>query len=114
MGDHTPEAFGEFLSSPGIGTLFVEFRHRQELLAVAVADVLSTGLSAVYTFYEPTEARRGLGIFAVLWQIEEARRRGLGWLYLGYWIALCQKMSYKNRFQPYQIFRAGRWMGGGE
>ena len=49
-------------------------------------DTLADGLSAVYTFYDTRQGRRSLGVYAVLWQIEAARRQGKKWLYLGYWI----------------------------
>ena len=78
-------------------------------MAVAVMDRLNNGLSAVYTFFDPLEATRGLGTFAILWQIAEARRLGLKWVYLGYWIEQCAKMAYKTRFKPHEIFVAERW-----
>ncbi|MCK7497292.1 MAG: hypothetical protein MZW92_45635 [Comamonadaceae bacterium] len=91
-------------------TEFVEFRDRGALLAVAVMDVLPDGLSAVYTFYDPDQPARGLGVQAVLWEIGEAARRGLSYLYLGYWIAESPKMSYKINYQPLEQLSAGRWL----
>src|SRR5690606_34784853 len=64
---------------------------------VAVTDRIPGGLSAVYTFYEPVEAARGLGTLAILRQLEWARREGLQHLYLGYWIEGHAKMDYKDR-----------------
>jgi len=114
MAEHTPEEFVSFLTAPGTETLFVEFLDRGRLMAVAVVDVLSDGLSAIYTFFDPGASKRALGVNAVLWQIDEARRRGLRWLYLGYWIAECGNMSYKNRFRPCQVLSEGRWKECGE
>lgn len=99
----------EFLASPWSDTRFYEFRRAGELLAVAVVDRLADALSAIYTFFEPAETRRGLGTFAILWQIEEARRLGLGWVYLGYWIRESAKMRYKAHFRPLEVFRQGKW-----
>ena len=45
----------------------------------------------------------------MLWQIEEAKRRELPHLYLGYWIKECRKMNYKTRFQPIEALRDGHW-----
>ncbi len=102
--------FLNFLTCEGIDTVFYEFRLENNLLAVAVADQLRTALSAVYTFFDPdASTRRGLGNFAVLWQIEEAKRHRLPWLYLGYWIAESPKMAYKKQYQPLETFRNGRW-----
>lgn len=98
-----------FLACTGLDTGFYEFRDQGKLLAVSVVDHLIAGLSAVYTFYDPHAAARSLGTFAILWQIAEAQRRALAWLYLGYWIPECRKMSYKSRFQPAEMYRNGRW-----
>ena len=65
--------------------------------------------SAVYTFFEPDADDRGLGTFSILQQIAEAQRRGLRYLYLGYWIPDCQKMAYKARFRPLQILQDNHW-----
>jgi len=104
-----PERYREFLLSTWSDTWCYEFRSESRLLAVAVIDRLSRGDSAVYTFYDPDHAERSLGRFAVLWQIAEARRLDLSWLYLGYWIQECPKMSYKSGYRPLEIFRDGLW-----
>lgn len=104
-----PEQYRTFLFSPWSDTRCIEFRAGDHLAAVAVVDQLRQGWSAVYTYYEPDEAQRSLGIFAVLWQIERCRALGLPWVYLGYWIPQCAKMRYKMRFQPLEVFREGRW-----
>lgn len=104
-----PERYREFLLSSWGDTWCYEFRLGPRLLAVAMVDRLVQGLSAVYTFFDPAYAERGLGTFAVLWEISDARSNGLPWLYLGYWIKECPKMSYKNRFHPLEIYRDGLW-----
>lgn len=109
MDNPKAEEFLRFLDAPWSPTLFYEFRLAGRLLGVAVADQLDQGLSAVYTFFEPHEEARGLGNLAVLWEIEEARRRGLPFLYLGYWIAESNKMAYKSRFSPSEAFWRGAW-----
>ena len=81
------------------------------LLVVAAVDELSSGLSSVYTFFAPDEGEeRGLGTFAVLWQIEQARQRGLPFVYPGYWIDESPKMRYKTRFQPIEGLINGSWV----
>lgn len=105
------DQFTSFLIEGAIDSFFLEMRTPEgRLIGLAVVDILDDGLSAIYTLFDPAEERRSLGTLAVLWQIEEARRRGLPYVYLGYWIQECQKMSYKNRFQPLQKLHQGRWV----
>ena len=40
----------------------------------------------VYSFFDPEEADRSLGTFMILDHIERARRMGLPYVYLGYWV----------------------------
>lgn len=103
------ESYWSFITSRWSPTGLGEFRDHRKLMAVAVMDRLDNGLSAVYTFFDPLETTRGLGTFAILWQIAEARRLELKWVYLGYWIEQCAKMAYKTRFKPHEIFVAERW-----
>ena len=74
-----------------------------------MTDFCTSGLSAVYTCYDPDEAGRGLGTFAILRQIELARENGLDHVYLGFWIAGHPKMDYKIHFQPIETLRNGQW-----
>ncbi|MEO7066587.1 MAG: arginyltransferase [Rhodanobacter sp.] len=101
--------FQEFLTAPWSPTMFLELRLRGRLLAVAVTDVCSDSLSAVYTFFDPNEGTRSLGTFAILQQVAMARRRQLSWLYLGFWINGHPKMDYKRRFRPLQIRTEKGW-----
>ena len=109
MADSSPEDYAGFLTSEWSETWFVEFRRQGALLAVAVVDRLDRGLSAVYTYFDPALGERGLGTLAVLWQIGEARRLGLDWVYLGFWIEDCRKMSYKDRFRPIEALLGDEW-----
>lgn len=101
--------FTRFLYTPWSPTRFVALRESGRLLGVAVTDFAGSGLSAVYTFFDPSEPDRGLGTFAILSQIDLARRRGLAHLYLGYWIAGHPKMDYKARFRPLELLGPQGW-----
>lgn len=105
----TREQYMDFLSSDWAHTSFVEFRDRGRLAAIAVVDHLRQGLSAVYTFFDPAQHARSPGTNAVLWQIAEARRLNLEWLYLGFWVGACRKMTYKEQFRPLQAFVDDGW-----
>jgi leucyl-tRNA---protein transferase len=109
MENPDPDTYMDFLTTNWATTTFYEFRRGRELYAVAVVDHLDDGLSAVYTFFDPAHSQRALGRFAVLKEIEIARSIGLKWLYLGYWIAECRKMSYKTEFRPHQYYLNGAW-----
>lgn len=104
-----PEKYSEFLINPYIDARFYEFRLNRQLLAVAAVDMLNNGISAVYTFFDPAESARSLGGMAILWQIEEARRLNIPYVYLGYWIKECQKMVYKDQYRPFEVFQKGHW-----
>lgn len=101
--------YHRFLISDWTESRFIELRHGEVLLAVAVTDITSSGLSAVYTFFDPQQTQRSLGHFAILKQIELTRQYGLPYLYLGYWIEQCDKMRYKTRYQPAEVFINESW-----
>lgn len=109
MDETSPEQFMGFVRSIWSDSWFYEFRHARRLVAVAVVDQLDDGLSAVYSYFDPREKRRGLGTYAILWQIQEAERLGLTWAYLGFWVHGAPRMEYKTRFRPSQVFRQNRW-----
>ncbi len=109
MANSTEEDYINFLSSRWCNTLFVEFLINNELAAVAIVDLLENGLSAVYTFFDPKFSCHSLGTYAVLWQLNHAKKMDLEYVYLGFWIKNCQKMSYKTQFQPVQGFIEKEW-----
>ena len=111
MDDHGAPEFEQFLIGSWNQGRFLELREHgsHRLLAVAVTDLVDGALSAVYTFYDPDEAERGLGTLAVLKQLEWAARDGRAHLYLGYWIAGHAKMDYTRRFQPLEGFNGRGW-----
>ena len=109
MDDPEPEDFSRFLYTEWSPTRFIELRLGSRLLGVAVTDLAASGLSAVYTFYDPDEAARGLGTYAILRQIELARELVLPHVYLGFWIQGHPKMDYKARFRPLELLGAAGW-----
>ena len=108
--DASEDSYRRFLVDAWGGeTRFIELRFGSQLAGVAVTDVLERGLSAVYTFFDPDLSDRALGTFAVLAQIEIARRLRLPHLYLGYWIKASRKMAYKDRFRPIEAWNGQKW-----
>ncbi len=89
----------------------VEFRNGSHLVAVGVYDELPEAYSAVYCYFDPDEARRSPGTFNILWLLEQARRTGRRYVYLGYYVAQCRKMNYKARFRPCELWTPGKgWL----
>ncbi|WP_096086496.1 arginyltransferase [Agaribacterium haliotis] len=104
------DQFQEFLADAWGITRYLCFRDQQQkLLSVAVIDLLSDGISAMYSFFDPDEDKRSLGSFNVLFQILWARQHQLPHLYLGYLIKECRKMAYKAQYRPYQLLHDGHW-----
>lgn len=89
---------------------FITGRGEGELIACAVTDVLSDGLSMVYSFFEPEAACRSLGTFMILDHIERTRKLGKPYLYLGYWVEGSPKMDYKARFRPQERLTRRGWV----
>ncbi len=103
------DQYRSFLNN-GLGcTRYFRFYEQERLIAVIVADQMLDGLSAIYTFYDPEHEARSLGTYAVLFQIDLMQKAQLDYVYLGYLIKNCDKMSYKSRFQPLELFRGGNW-----
>lgn len=114
MAHSSPEDYLHFLKSSWCDIHFAEFLIAGELAAIAVVDRLDNALSAVYTFFDPKFSEYSLGVNAVLWQIEWAKQLHKEFLYLGFWIKRCRKMSYKSDYQPLQIFKDKQWISSGE
>ncbi len=113
-GDMYPPTAKQFMDFLGVDSGYTRFwnlrsKHDDRLVAVAVTDHHPDSLSAVYSFFDPNESKRSLGVYLVLQQIAAARQAGHSYLYLGYWIQACRKMRYKTDFMPQEHFHDGLW-----
>ena len=104
------DQYRSFLLSPWSNSLFVSLYKEEQLLSVAVTDQQQHGLSAIYTFFEPTETKRSLGTLSILQQISLCQELELPYLYLGYWIRDCDKMAYKINYRPTELFVNNAWV----
>lgn len=101
--------FDNFILSEWQSIIFIEARLGQQLVAVAVTDVVSDGYSALYTFYDSAPANASIGTFMICQQILLAQQQHLPYVYLGYQIDACQKMNYKEKFVPNERFNGTNW-----
>jgi arginine-tRNA-protein transferase len=120
MADMTVLDYAMMVEDSHVKTRLVEYRRRGPdtaingrgsgaLLAVALTDVLSDGLSMVYSFFDPEAEARSLGTYMILDHIQRAERMGLRYVYLGYWVRGSRKMDYKGRFLPQERLMSDGW-----
>ncbi|CAG0956137.1 MAG: arginyltransferase [Rhizobiaceae bacterium] len=120
MSDMTVLDYAMMVEDTHVDTKVVEYRRRGpdtfftgkgegELIAVALTDRMSDGLSMVYSFYNPDLEDRSLGSFMILDHIARARAAGLPHVYLGYWVNGSRKMNYKVRFLPQEHLGPKGW-----
>ena len=102
--------FTSMISNSPIETILISYKDAENNLVGAIlSDLQSDGLSAVYSFFEPSLTTRSLGTFMVLDLLSIAKDSDLKWLYLGYFVDGSRKMEYKARFRPAEVFKDGQW-----
>lgn len=115
QGDMYPpsrEQFDSFIGQLYSFSRLLEFRLDNKLIMVSLCDELEDGLSAIYTFFDPELQDRGLGVYSTLWQIQYCLESKLAFVYMGFWVKDCNKMNYKSKYRPNQIFHSDSWQPG--
>ena len=111
MADMDVFEFAAMIEETPIRSRVVEYSNidTKELLGVSLTDVLSDGLSMVYSFYAPNMPKRSLGTHMILDHVRIAQEANLPYVYLGYWVPGSQKMGYKSKFAGLEVYLGGRW-----
>ncbi len=111
--------YAEMVETSPVETSLIEYRATSEdeetarpgpLKAVALTDVMTDGLSMVYSFFASGEDARSLGTFLILDHVRRARAMGKAYVYLGYWVKESPKMAYKARFRPLERLTPDGWV----
>lgn len=117
MADMSVLDYAMMVEDSVVNTFLTEYRMRLDsddgedtLVAVSLCDQLSDGISMVYSFFDPDIPQRSLGTYMILETIDAARRLGLPYVYLGYWIKGSAKMDYKTRFTPQEVLTPDGWV----
>jgi leucyl-tRNA---protein transferase len=113
MADMSMLDYSMMIEDSHIDTSLTEYRlggPTGQLLGACLTDTLADGLSLVYSFYEPDEAKRSLGAFMILDHIARARALGLPHVYLGYWVEGSRKMAYKAAYLPQERLGLNGWI----
>ncbi|MDT8446800.1 MAG: arginyltransferase [bacterium] len=105
----TAEEFQQFLVKTAVDTQMVKYYLEDQIVAVGWLDILANSVSSVYFAFDPSQAKRSLGTFSVMKEIEICREMGKDYLHLGFWVADCQAMAYKSKFYPHQFLIDGEW-----
>ncbi|AQS48807.1 MULTISPECIES: arginyltransferase [Thioclava] len=116
MADMDIFEFAAMIEETPVKSRVIEYRETaatpdsmRALIATCLTDVLDDGLSMVYSFYEPERIRDSLGTYLILDHVEIAKRVGLPYVYLGYWVPGSPKMNYKANFSALEIYKGGKW-----
>lgn len=121
MAEMTSLDYAMMVEDTHVKTMMVEYRRRGPdsaitnrgegpLVAVALTDVLANGLSMVYSFYDTETEFDSIGTYIILDHIKMARKMGLPYVYVGYWVAGSEKMDYKRRFKPQEHLTVTGWV----
>ena len=111
MAQMTFDDFRSLVEDTPVETTLVEIRDGDGALVAAVlTDRIEDGLSAVYSFFDPEREKDSLGTFLILWLVARARALALPYVYLGFWVAECRKMSYKSKFGPAEMRGRTGWI----
>ncbi|MCJ8314425.1 MAG: hypothetical protein HRU38_20120 [Saccharospirillaceae bacterium] len=88
-----------------------EYYLGNKLIAVGFMDISDNSISSSYFIYNTDYEYLNLGTLSVLKEIEYAKKLGMTFYHLGYWIKDNKSMAYKNKFHPHELmdWKTGDW-----
>ena len=108
--------YADMIEQSPVKSYVVEYREPAEdgakgrLIGACLTDRQGDGLSMIYSFFDPDHRyRAGLGNLIILDHITRARKLGLAYVYLGYWVDGSRRMQYKTRFRPLERLGPEGW-----
>ena len=108
--------YSDMVEQSPVQSYVIEYREdtkdgsRGNLVGACLTDKQSDGLSMIYSFFDAEHPdRSGLGNFIIMDHINRARKAGLPYVYLGYWVEGSPRMQYKTKFQPMEQLGPDGW-----
>ncbi len=109
--------YADMVEQSPVSSYVIEYREPREasgklgkLIGACITDQQLDGLSMIYSFFAADDdSRPGLGNFIILDHIQRARRAGLSYVYLGYWVKGSARMEYKIRYRPIEALGPNGW-----
>jgi len=109
--------YADMVEQTPVDTYVIEYRlpgnglEQGRLVGACLTDRQADGLSMIYSFYDPAiEDRQGLGSYIILDHVMRARKAGLPYVYLGYWVEGSERMAYKIRYKPLERLARDGWI----
>jgi arginine-tRNA-protein transferase len=109
-GDADGARYSDFLVDSIADTYELSWRKQGRLAAVSVIDVLLTGVSSVYSYWEPDLRDWSIGTYTALFEVDLCRRNNLPYYYLGFLVPGAKTMNYKARFGPGEVWDGENWL----
>ena len=108
--------FADMVEHTPVESYVIEYREPSDngrpgrLVGACLTDRQGDGLSMIYSFFDPYhDSRPGLGNYIIMDHILRARRAGLPYVYLGYWVEGSKRMQYKVRYRPLERLSKTGW-----
>lgn len=108
--------FADMVEHTPVESYVIEYREPSDngrpgrLVGACLTDRQGDGLSMIYSFFDPYhDSRPGLGNYIIMDHILRARRAGLPYVYLGYWVEGSKRMQYKVRYRPLERLSKAGW-----